>query len=266
MADQRFAQPVPVLMLHDVDPPGRSGRDPYAIDADALARLLDLLQELGLHTATPEELLSGDARQPAVMITFDDARTGVLEQALPLLAARGQRGVVYAISGRTGRRPGFLDGEGLCSLARAGWTIGSHTVSHRHLTGLTRVELAEEWRRSRAELEEVLRRPVLHGSLPGGRGRAREQEEARRAGLTSLATSVPGLWRSTGERFAIPRLTVRGDPQRGRLALALSGDLRWLLAARARHFALGLLKQVLGDRTYDRLRQRLLGVGAGEEG
>lgn len=261
-----FPFPVPVLMLHDVTADGAAGPDPYAISAGELARALDLVCAAGLHTATLDELLGGAARQPAAVVTFDDARAGVLERALPLLAARGQRGVVYAISDRSRGRAGFLDGEGLRSLARAGWTVGTHGATHRHLTGLSLAALRDEWIRSRSELEDLLAAPVRHGSLPGGRGRSREQREAAQAGLTTLATSFPGLWLDREQRLCIPRVTIRRGMSAGQLALALRGDLRWLLPARGKHQALELAKRLLGDPLYDALRERLLGVGAGEEG
>lgn len=269
--------PVPVLMLHDVTPPGMSPKDPYSLDIDELSGLLDDLLALGWTTGSlatlrapgPEPGLAGDAAGPPArccLLTFDDAHRGVLQRALPLLAARGMVGTIYAIAGRTGRDPRHLDGEELRALAAAGWTLGTHGDSHRHLTGLDPDEVAAEWRDSRERLEELTGLPVVHGSLPGGRGGERELLAARAAGLLSVATSRPGLWRSPRADFAIPRLVARRSLRGHRLRRALDGAPASLLPARGRYAALGLVQRLLGDPLYDRVRELLTGWRAGARG
>jgi len=257
-------------MYHDVtaphaDPPAD---DPYAVSRTTLAATLTLLREHGFVGLTLSDLLLPGglpSSERAVVLTFDDARRGVLEHALPELSRHCFKGVVYAISGRSGQAR-FLNAEGLRSLAAAGWDVGSHGVTHRHLSGLPRAALDWEWQRSRGDLEDTLGRPVRHASLPGGRGGRREARAASRAGLVSLGTSVPGLWRCPLRPLAIPRFAVRsGHSPRLVLDLALG---RWgpVSRERLRHGALGGAKALLGDRLYDRLRRTLTGAGAGEAG
>ena len=98
----------------------------------------------------------------AFSITFDDGSRSQLERGLPLLDALGVRGVLFFVTGLAGQR---FEGERLITaaeldeLAAAGWEIGSHTVSHRHLArnGETRLkpeELRAELRDSRRWLRE----------------------------------------------------------------------------------------------------------------
>ena len=256
-------------MYHDVLPESAVRQDPYSLRRGELEQTLDIILELGLRSSTIDEVLDEPlARQGEagrVVLSFDDARCGVLDEAFPLLEAREMVGVVYSISGRVSR-PGHLDPAGLAVLADASWTVGSHGFSHRHLSGLGLAELREEWRRSRADLEALLDREVRHASLPGGRGGRREAIEAQRAGFRSLATSLPALWRSPHAPYAIPRFPMRAGCSPAHVARLLRHELRALLPERLRHEALRQLKRILGDPTYDRIRKAILGAGAGEEG
>lgn len=261
---------IPVLMYHDVFGSGTPppADDPYAVSEQQLAETLAGLKAEGFAAVTLDELFATDAPELAgrrVLITFDDAREGVLRWGLPALRREGWAAVVYAISGRTGRS-GYLDGAGLRTLALAGWTVGTHGVTHRHLSGLPRSTLDWEWQRSRATLEALVGHAVRHASLPGGRGGRREAHSAAAAGLWSLGTSVPGIWRWPEQPMAMPRIAVRTAHAPGMLVRLARGARGPMLQARLRHGILEGAKRVLGDSAYDALRRRLTGADAGEAG
>jgi peptidoglycan/xylan/chitin deacetylase (PgdA/CDA1 family) len=92
----------------------------------------------------------------------------------------------------------FLDWDQCRQLAAAGFTIGSHTHSHRRLKALAPEEAEMELTRSKQEIEARLGRPCRHFCCPGGkRGRdfdaALHPEMARRAGYASFLTAEEGL-------------------------------------------------------------------------
>ena len=94
----------------------------------------------------------------------------------------------------------------LRGLADRGVEVGSHTVSHPHLTELPDEELDRELRDSRAELEDELSRPCRFLAYPYGDDDPRVHEAARRAGYDA-AFALPGPVNGF-DRYAVPRVGV----------------------------------------------------------
>ena len=180
---------------------------------------------------------SGQPRR-LVAITFDDAFESVLDNALPVLAAHGFHCTIFAPSGCLGQAPAWsmenqtdrservADASRLAQLPRDCVTIGSHTVTHPHLTELSEHDAREELARSMRELTEVAGRSVDLLAFPYG-----DHNDA-----------VVGLCRDVGYRhvFSIQARTVcAGEFVRGRVAtdasdgkleffLKINGAYRWL--------------------------------------
>jgi CheY-like chemotaxis protein len=86
------------------------------------------------------------------------------------------------------------DGSGYDLVRRvreAGHAIGSHGHTHRVMTTLADAEISEEWRRSKAVLEDVLGAPVTVLSVPTGFYTSRVGRIAAEAGYRHLFTSEP---------------------------------------------------------------------------
>ena len=93
--------------------------------------------------------------------------------------------------------------------------IGSHTVSHPSLRGLSRSEQREELVESRKLLEEAIGARVELLSYPFGKDLDLAQETpelARQAGYAAAFTSIPLALTRRSPRFALPRLTVHDWP------------------------------------------------------
>jgi peptidoglycan/xylan/chitin deacetylase (PgdA/CDA1 family) len=247
----------PVLMYHGVgEPPPRVAEEGhYNVDAAELARQLDRLSS---DPMAPRRVISLDALLAGgsgVVLTFDDGERSVLTDALPALRARGLPAILYVSSGLLGL-PGYLAPSEVREIAAGGMTVGAHGHTHRLLSDLPDGELADELRRSRETLAELLGAPVGHMSLPGGRGGARVIEAARRAGFASVATSRAGLAPMRLDAYAIPRMPVnRGLPDPAFEALCAGAPAVYARAI-ARERTLGLAKSLLGNRRYDALRER----------
>ena len=164
-------------------------------------------------------------------VTFDDAYRSVVD-ALPLLAELGVPATIFVCTGyaRDGRPfdvpelrkdaaadpAAFetMDWAALRAAASGGAEIGSHTVSHPHLTRLPDAELDRELRESRAELEDELGAPCRYLAYPYGEEDDRVRAAARRAGYDAAFAVDPGRGRS--DRFGLPRLAVyRHDTNAG---------------------------------------------------
>jgi peptidoglycan/xylan/chitin deacetylase (PgdA/CDA1 family) len=173
---------------------------------------------------------------------------------LPILQELGLGAVFFVTRQFVGQR-GMVSAAGLRELADAGMVIGSHGLSHQFLNTLSPATLAIELASSRDFLQQLTGRPVSLLSLPGGRGGPREIEAAHAAGYRSVLGSRPGINRATPTGGLIDRVVISRQTDR----VAFEQLVRWQGPAvwrqRARYSLLGLPKRLIGDRTYDRLRQ-----------
>ena len=115
------------------------------------------------------ELLALPEEVNAVAITFDDALECVATEAAPLLAEHQLPATVFVVTDHIGgdnrwagvTDPGIpvqpvLDWDTLGRLGETGWTIGSHTRRHPHLTRCSDTELHDELTESAAIIRERL--------------------------------------------------------------------------------------------------------------
>lgn len=228
-----LATPEPILVLayHRVAA-GNTGPVPAVTPGD-FARQLDYLERAGYQSISPGVLasyLDGRGRLPrrAVLITFDDGWADNYTTAWPLLRARHFTATVFMVSGRIGRANCLSDAQ-LLALQRAGWTIGAHTVSHRHLSALSPREAADEILRSRNVLRHILHAPVDAFAYPYGDQNEAVRALARSAGFNICFATNLGFPRRGDDTRQIKRLVM---PRRGGRLLLYLATASWLNSAR----------------------------------
>ena len=181
-----------------------------------------------------------DPDRPNVAVTFDDAFRSVREHALPALERHAVRASVYVPTGYLGRRPGWqmesaadreetvMTAEEVAGLPDELITIGSHTVSHPHLTKLATPEQTEQLTASRQTLEALLGRTVDTLAFPYGDHDAGVIEQARSAGYRFVFTVAPQA--IAGGDEAISRGRTSADPADppGLFALKTRGAFDWM--------------------------------------
>jgi peptidoglycan/xylan/chitin deacetylase (PgdA/CDA1 family) len=180
-----------------------------------------------------------------VAITFDDAFEGVLDNAVPVLAAHGFHCTIFAPSGCLGQPPSWAmeteadrservaDAERLSRLPGDLVTIGSHTVTHPHLTALSTEAARRELIQSIQDLTVLTGKSVRLLAFPYGDHDDAVVELCRSSGYRHVYTIEPTpVWPGAGE-FARGRVAV--DPGDGPLEflLKLTGSYRWLPIASA---------------------------------
>ena len=106
-------------------------------------------------------------------------------------------------------------------------TIGAHSVSHCNLAKQAEDIAAQEMAASRARIEQVLERPVLHLAYPyGDRDAAGEREFAlaASAGFKTAVTTRPGMLfaENAGHMTALPRVSLNGNYQDARILPVLT--------------------------------------------
>jgi len=253
------------LLYHDLvngdpDASGFPGGGParYKLSEAEFVRHLDALAaaRADAPVRVGESPAAGPSRMPW-LLTFDDGGASARRTA-ELLERRGWRGHFFVTVGRIGTR-GFVASEDVRTLRRAGHVVGSHSFSHPDpMSGCPPDVLAEEWGRSRKELEQILGEPVTAASVPGGSYSGSVGRAAAAAGFRALFTSEPVTREAEIDRCRVlGRFTLwRGVPPEVAAALVsarLGPRLSQFLAWNARKAG----KRV-GGSYYLRLRRAVL--------
>jgi peptidoglycan/xylan/chitin deacetylase (PgdA/CDA1 family) len=217
MADSRV-KPL-VLCYHNVSD---DWSHQLAVERRSFESQLSSLLRRGYGPLAADGILDGPSR--AVHVTFDDAYADLLTNAVPVLERLGIPATVFAATafadeGRpldvpelaeearaNPERLRTMSWDELGELSERGFTIGSHTVSHPHLSSLPDGELNRELRESRARVENRLGRPCTLLAYPYGEHDGRVRAAVRRAGYEAAFALGPGTRRD--DRYAIPRVDI----------------------------------------------------------
>lgn len=221
-----------VFAYHDIGP-DESEATSYVLPARMFRRHLEAVRRWGLRVVDlgdlTESLVDGRPLDGMVAVTFDDACSGVLHHALPVLQDLGIPATVFAISGALGTDPTWapagtrtMTADELGELARAGLRIGSHTRNHPDLLALDEAALDSELAGSRADLEDIVGGPVDHLAYPFGHHDEHVRAAARRAGYKAGFTFLDGRVETGLDEYRLPRLTMYGGHHRVRLAYHLA--------------------------------------------
>lgn len=209
----------------------------YGVSPDLFAAQLDDLIAHGWEFVDLDGVLAsldGGAPLPrrALLLTFDDAYTDLLEVACPLLGDRGIPAVVFAVADRVGatnlwdQAKGaaaleLLDAGGLRAVAERGVEVGSHTATHRSLPKVDSGELEAELAGSAASLEQLgLPRPRAISYPYGGAGEP-VAAATERAGYEIAFTTAWGD-PAAAHRYLVPRVEVHASDTPGKLRLKLA--------------------------------------------
>lgn len=202
-----------VLMLHrvvdSIGPQPEAPRLEVTVPFFALA--LEALLEQDVDFIAMDQVaerLQSKNRNPFVCVTFDDGYLDTYSQAYPILKERQIPFCVYMTRDfyRGTAKPHWnpeAEMMGVSQIKELGsdplCTIGIHTCSHPHLSGLSKEEQRHEIEECKTDLEHLLGRPVRHLAYPYG---DYNQETLQIVGQLDCATAV-----TTSGRF------VRNDAQ-----------------------------------------------------
>ncbi|HEX4520694.1 MAG TPA: polysaccharide deacetylase family protein [Gaiellaceae bacterium] len=208
---------LPVLMYHRVGPILASQpavTQTLTVSPANFAAQMTWLHAHGYHAITPRqafEALEYGRPLPAkpVMITFDDGYRDILWHAAAVLHRLHMPATAYIITGRvSGPDPSFLTWPELVRLEKFGFTIGSHTVTHRDLRLMSSTEAYRELRDSRLALQQHLGRPVQWLAYPFGAENASVVALALKAGYVLALTTQGGVTQSGAQPLLLHRYEV----------------------------------------------------------
>jgi peptidoglycan/xylan/chitin deacetylase (PgdA/CDA1 family) len=185
---------------------------------------VDLLLEKGYRFICEEEYLDmllhpDPANRRQVFLTFDDGYREIYTLVFSGLEKRGVPFHVFLPTGYVGRdntwdlslgrRPfRHLSWSEIEKMASRGVTFGSHGVSHRDLTRLSRQDARRDLSDSKAAIENRVGRAVKTVSYPFGRYNDDVKSLAKAAGYESAFTLYPPRTRGRVDRFALRRSGV----------------------------------------------------------
>lgn len=103
-----------------------------------------------------------------VSVTFDDGWASQYKNALPILNKYGLKATFYIISGELNDQPDYMSTAQIQNLYSQGMEIGSHTITHSDLTGVSQSKLVQEMSQSQATLQNAIGAPVVNFAYPYG--------------------------------------------------------------------------------------------------
>jgi peptidoglycan/xylan/chitin deacetylase (PgdA/CDA1 family) len=194
------------LMYHAVESPPLF--HPYRglyVEPALLARQLRELAAEGVAFISLTDWIErkpGRGRQ--AFVTFDDAFLDLRENALPVLGELGISAVTYVVAGNIGGTNAWDAGLGaqirplmgradLLAWQAAGQEIGSHGMTHVHLTRVPLPQARAEIFDSRKKLEDLAGRPVRHFCYPYGDLNPAIRDLVGEAGYATATTTEPGF-------------------------------------------------------------------------
>lgn len=197
---------------------------------------------------------TGEFRQDAVVLTFDDGYRSVLEHALPIMADLGFNATLFLSTNMMGMNAlqaraahadfdrDVLSWDQAERLVLAGFEIGSHTVNHPDLRTLPPAELEHELVQSKALLEQRLQPQVDALAYPYGHYNAAVLAAAARHYRNACTTRLGRCSQQT-ELFKLKRVDAYYFRQPQRFLKLLNGGLAGWLQFRQQ---MRELKQVAG--------------------
>lgn len=205
-----------ILMYHSIPTVCTS---PYSVSAERFEQQMRCLVARRCTVTSLELALQHGLPRDWVVLTFDDAYRSVIDNAVPLLVQLGFSATIFVPTGLVGgtntwdsdqypEEP-IASWDDLRGLSKAGFGLGSHTVSHARLTSLSWVARYREIAQSRAMLADAIGSPPLTFSYPWGSCSPSTAGAVRCAGYrAAVVTDNRGGSPLVPARFRLPRLQI----------------------------------------------------------
>jgi peptidoglycan/xylan/chitin deacetylase (PgdA/CDA1 family) len=239
---------IPIFMYHQVTEISRK-LDPLglAVLPAQFEQQMSYLARNAYHCLTLPEavryLRKGEhAPAKSFVLTFDDGYQDIHSTACPILEKFGLTATVFLVVGRIGSKSNWWGQEGehsglllsqaeACDLARRGYILGSHTLSHPFLNLLDDQSAYEEIRNSKVLLQNKLDMQVDFFSYPFSVADARIEGLVESAGYMAACAGDSGPW----SVFHLWRVPCRRNDTILSFALKVSGCYNKRTALRESH-------------------------------
>jgi peptidoglycan/xylan/chitin deacetylase (PgdA/CDA1 family) len=211
-----FTVHVPIILYHYIeinkDPKDTIRRSltvsPYWFDEQA-----KYLTQNGYTIITLEELVSvinGEGKLPPkpVILTFDDGYRDFYTDVFPILKKYNLKATNFIFPNVLDKKNN-MDTWMVKEIINSGLvTIGSHTLSHANLPGLSKANTQKEIRESKVILEQVTGKKVSLFAYPYGAVNEAVIEQVREAGYEAAVGTAKGTLHGKNSLFRLSRIRV----------------------------------------------------------
>ena len=151
------------------------------------------LKEYGYTSITPEELYEfivngSELPEKPVLITFDDGYKDNYTNAYPIMKKYGFKGTIFVVTGFLGVYGNYMTWEQAKELADNGFSIESHTYSHKSMTEASDEEISKELTKSRDTIKNKLGIDADFMAYPTGTYNLHIAELVQKAGYKGAFT------------------------------------------------------------------------------
>ena len=160
---------VTVLNYHKIDNTFHS----LSVRPEDFEKQMKWLSQHGYHTITPDQLyefVTNGVELPdnPVMITFDDGYVDNYKNAYPIMKKYGFVGTIFVVTTYLEKYPNYLTWDQARELEANGFSIESHTATHKSMTEASDDQIMEELTKSKAMLNEKLGKDSCFIAYPTG--------------------------------------------------------------------------------------------------
>lgn len=219
---ESFQHSLPVLTYHKLGPRPRGARIKGLYVSNRLfTQQLAELQDAGYTTPPLAQAFAatGGANQ-YIVITFDDGYASALRYGLKPLADHQFRAIQFLVAGCIGKsnlwdrdsgeiQEPLMDAGGVREWLAAGHDIGSHSLSHPHLTRIDPGQAREEIYASKRLLEDTFNRTIDCFCYPYGDWNDEIRDLVMNAGYKAAFTTTTGVNKPEQSPFSLKRMTAR---------------------------------------------------------
>lgn len=250
------------LMYHELELPNRNlcnketGYTRYSLrKVDFYSQILNLRQQEFIGLNVSQGINYSKQTSKSIVITFDDGCETDLIAAAPILKEFNFNATFYIVAEFVGR-PGYMSQMQLRELSNLGFEIGSHSMTHRYLSDLSKEDLYYEISGSKDHLEQIIGKSIDHFSCPGGRWNRLAAQISAESGYFSMATSRVGTNNEKSDRFSLSRICIMRNtaPTDFNNICTAKG----ISSLQARETVFSVSKSFLGNKLYERVRNKLL--------
>lgn len=217
-------QSIPILLYHQISPLPHPKFREFTVTTKAFKEQMKTLEKFKFTPITFGDLLNYKRESitlpsKPVIITFDDILEDAVENSAPILEDCGYKAVFYVPTeyiGKTSRwmLPGLgiefplIDIDRLKDLDEKGHDIGSHTITHPHLSTISSEECYKELKGSRKILEEILGHEIRHMAYPFGDYDENVKKIAYETGYYSACTTDEAIANVKDDMFSFARINI----------------------------------------------------------
>lgn len=207
----------------------------YSIPRPEFVRQIDELRTRGFTFISPDDFLlfiKGVIRLPrkAVLLTFDDCYSDLLEVARDVLKPRGIEAIAFAVTAmqsgtnewdqaQGAQTLQLLGKEGLIALSKTGIEIGAHSRSHRSMPELSDTDLSDETIGAANDLKGLGLGRVRFFAYPFGGRDARCMEAVMQGGYEAAFGLADQRVKQGKNFYNLPRIEINASDGRFRFWL-----------------------------------------------